>query len=251
MTDAEVPGQALTLTADTVHVWTASLEVADAELACYAHTLDATEHAHAQRFRFERDRRRFIVARGVRRTLLARYARVAPHRLAFGAGQWGKPHLLEPLPARTIRFNASRSGGIALIGVAVGREIGVDVELERDILDWDEIAERFFSVRERRELQAVPAGQKRLAFFTCWTRKEAYIKARGEGLSLPLDQFDVSLTPGSPAALLGCRVGGVELEEAQRWHMPALCAQPGYLAALVVEGSGCRVVNRTWPLAGA
>jgi 4'-phosphopantetheinyl transferase len=133
---------------------------------------------------------------------------------------------------------------LALYALTRGRALGVDVEYVRDDLAGQEIAERFFSRQEVRALSALPADARTRAFFNCWTRKEAYIKARGEGLSLPLDQFDVSLTPGEPAALLGTRP---DPQEAARWLLRELAPARGYVAALAVEGRGWRLRQWRWP----
>jgi len=204
-------------------------------------TLTLDERARARRFRFPRDRDRFIVARGVLRAILGRYLGVDPGRLRFRYSPYGKPALAGPFEDEGIRFNLAHSQGIALYAVSRGREVGIDVEYVRADLADERIAERFFSPREVATLRAVPAEQRREAFFHCWTRKEAYVKARGEGLSLPLDQFDVSLAPGEPAALLSTPG---DPPEVTRWSLQALNPGPGYVAALAVEGNGWRL--RCW-----
>jgi len=133
---------------------------------------------------------------------------------------------------------------MALYAVAYRREVGIDLELIRHGLEEEQIADRFFSRREISTLRALPAALRRYAFFLCWTRKEAYIKARGEGLSLPLDQFDVSLIPGEPAALLRTRP---DSDEALRWSLQELTpGPPGYAAALAVEGEGWSLALWQW-----
>jgi 4'-phosphopantetheinyl transferase len=122
--------------------------------------------------------------------------------------------------------------------------VGIDIERIRSDLEVGEIADRFFSRREVAMLQTLPTEEQRQAFFRCWTRKEAYIKARGEGLSLPLDEFDVSLAPGEPAAILGTRP---DSSEASRWSLQELAPAPGYVAALAVEGHGWRLACWQWP----
>ena len=180
-----------------------SLDQTQSQIQSFLHTLAADEQARAERFHFERDREHFIVARGVLRAILGRYLNRAPERLSFCYGAHGKPALAGEAGADAIRFNVSHSHGVALYAVTRGREVGIDLERIRFDLAVLEIAERFFSRREVATLRTLPTEAQRQAFFRCWTRKEAYIKARGEGLSLPLDQFDVSLAPGEPAALLG------------------------------------------------
>ena len=225
----------LTLSSAEVHVWRACL---DPDASCVEHlqrTLSADESHRAARFHFPRDRRRFIVARGVLRDILGRYLGVPPSELGFRYSSYGKPALADAGDEEGLRFNISHSHEMALFAVTRGREIGVDIEYLRREIACEEIAERFFSIHERASLRALPAEAKHQAFFNCWTRKEAYIKAHGEGLSLPLDQFDVSLAPGEPAALLATRG---DPREALRWSLQALTPGPGYVAALAVEGQG-------------
>jgi len=197
------------------------------------------ERSRAARFYFRRDRERFIVARAILRVILGRYLNRAPESLSFSYGSHGKPALASKSGAEPICFNTSHSQGMALYVVTRGREIGVDLELIRDGLAVEQIAEQFFSRREISALCSLPAELRRRAFFLCWTRKEAYIKARGEGLSLPLDQFEVSLTPGQPAALVSVRE---DSNEAYRWSLEELFPAANYAAALAVEG-------RDWSLA--
>jgi 4'-phosphopantetheinyl transferase len=132
---------------------------------------------------------------------------------------------------------------VALYAVTRAREVGIDVELIRSDLKIEQIAERFFSHHEIATLRALPTELRQSAFFRCWTRKEAYIKATGKGLSLPLDQFEVSLTPGEPAALLSTQP---DPNEAQRWSLRELTPAPGYAAALAVEGHGWCLACWDW-----
>ena len=149
--------------------------------------------------------------------------------------------------ADAIRFNLSHSHGKALYAVSRGREIGVDLEFIRGDLEAEQIAERFFSHSEIETLRALPLSLRKHAFFLCWTRKEAYIKARGEGLSLPLDQFDVSLIPGEPAALLSTQS---DSDEALRWSLRNLTPASGYAAALATEGRDWTLSCWQWPQSG-
>ena len=197
------PANALAIGRDEVHVWQATLDRTPSELQSLFDSLAADERARAGRFHFDRDRVRFVVARGVLRAILGRYMNRAPVSLSFRYGSHGKPALAGEADGDAICFNLSHSNGVALYAIARHRAVGVDLERIRFDLPVVEIAERFFSRREVAALRMLPSEQQHQAFFCCWTRKEAYIKARGEGLSLPLDQFDVSLAPGEPAALLG------------------------------------------------
>ena len=144
-----------------------------------------------------------------------------------------------------LRFNLSHSQGLALYAVTRGREIGVDLECIRPISDAEQIAERFFSAHENAVFRTIPAHEKPKAFFNCWTRKEAYLKALGDGLARPLDEFDVSLAPGEPAKLL--RIEGAP-QEASRWSLNRLEPGSGYVAALAVEGYGYQL--KCWQCCG-
>jgi 4'-phosphopantetheinyl transferase len=233
----------LTLSRAEVHVWRASLDPDPSGIAPLQHTLSADELQRASRFRFPRDRRRFTVARGVLRDILGRYLDVPPSDIKFRYSAYGKPALADGFDAAGVQFNISHSHEMALFAVTCNREIGVDVEYLGREVRGEDIAERFFSVHERTVLRALPAAAKHQAFLNCWTRKEAYIKAHGEGLSLPLDQFDVSLAPGEPAALLATHS---DPQEAQRWSLRALDPGPDYAAALAVEGHGWELTCWQW-----
>ncbi len=234
----------LILANDEVHVWCASLDLPASRLASLYQTLTADELNRADQFFLERDRRRFMAARGLLRTILGRYLGLAPNQLRFIYGDHGKP-ALAPTPGQaSLSFNLSHSAGLALYAVTSGREVGVDLERICSNFDFERLAARFFSVQENAILRALPAALKPEAFFNCWTRKEAYIKARGKGLALPLNQFDVSLTPGEPAKLLETRG---DRDEASRWSLQALKPDPDYAAALAVAGHGWRFTCWQWP----
>src|SRR5579863_6116720 len=211
-----------------VHVWRASLDLPPAQIDSFLQTLAPDEQSRADRFYFRGDRERFIAAHGILRSILGLYLNSAPKCLSYCYGSHGKPALADQPRHDAIRFNLSHSCAIALYAVARRHEVGIDVESIRD-LEVAQIAQRFFSRRETATLSALPTDLRKHAFFLCWTRKEAYIKARGEGLSLPLDQFDVSLIPGEPAALLATRP---DSSEALRWDLRELAVAPGYVGAL-------------------
>ena len=238
------PPERLRLDSGAVHVWRAGLDQSPSQIERFRNTLDDDERSRADRFYFSRDRERFIVARGVLRALLGRYLDTAPERLSFSYSAHGKPALASEPGADAIRFNLSHSHGTALYAVTRGREVGVDLEFIRCDLEAEQIAERFFSHSEIVALQAVPPSIRKYAFFLCWTRKEAYIKARGEGLSMPLDQFDVSLIPGEPAALLSTKP---DSDEALRWSLRNLTPASGYAAALASEGRDWNLSCWQWP----
>jgi 4'-phosphopantetheinyl transferase len=238
------PPARLSLESEDVHVWRAILDQPVKTLGAMQRLLSADESERAHRFHFRKHREHFIVARGVLRTLLGKYLGVEPSQLRFSYTAYGKPALAgisEGQPP--LRFNLSHSGELVLYAFTRGREIGLDLELRRDDFASEQIAEQFFSAREVKMLRALPVGLRTEGFFNCWTRKEAYIKAVGLGLSLPLDQFDVSLAPQEPAALL--RTGDDE-REAERWSLKALTTAEGYSAALAVEGHGWRLKCWDW-----
>jgi 4'-phosphopantetheinyl transferase len=230
-----------TLADAEVHVWRAALDPEPARVHEFAGVLSNDERERAGRFLSERDRRRFIVCRGVLRTLLGGYLGAAPRSLRFRYSPHGKPALASVSGEPALRFNLSHAEETAFFGITLQREIGIDLEPLDAGFATDEIAERFFSPREIGSLRTLNQADRPRAFFRCWTRKEAYVKARGEGLSLPLDRFDVSLLPDEPAALLSTPG---DPREASRWSLSDLPADPGYVAAIAVEGRGWQL--RCW-----
>jgi len=226
------------LAAGEVHVVAASLDDLPPAMPLW---LCPDEKERAARFHFERDQRRFAAARGMLRALLGRYLGVDPSVLVFDYGRYGKPALASPWPG--LRFNVSHSGGLALFAFATDHEIGVDIEQERALPEMDSIAERNFSPLENAALRRLAEPERRRAFFRCWTRKEAFIKAVGDGLSHPLDAFDVTLAPQEPARLL--RVAG-DPEAPQRFRLEGLEPAEGFAAALAALGRPTRVVCFGW-----
>ena len=238
------PPAELRLSRDEIHIWRASLNLAAPRIQALRHILAANELSKARRFHFPKDRQRFIVARGLLRTILGRYLDTEPDQLRFCYDDYGKPSLAPSSDQETLNFSLSHSDGLALYAVARGREIGIDVERVCHIPEAAQIAERFFSAHENAVFRTLDARLKQEAFFACWTRKEAYVKARGKGLSLPLDQFGVSLVPGEPAMLLNIRGAP---QEAARWSLCELTPGPGYVAALAVEGHDWRLTCWGFP----
>jgi 4'-phosphopantetheinyl transferase len=216
-----------------VHVWRISLDRSHHALGELEALLSPGERRRARRFRFQIHRERFVVRRGALRCILGRYLGVAPADVALVEKDLEKPFVADAQRAGDVRFNLSHSGELALVAVARGREVGVDIEQARPEVAKERIPEQFFSRREVEVLRGLPQEHQVQGFFNCWTRKEAYVKAVGEGLSLPLDSFEVSLAPDEPAALLRTRP---DPREAERWAMSALLTGPDYAAALVVEG---------------
>jgi 4'-phosphopantetheinyl transferase len=230
-----LPPKTLLLGENEVHVWQASLELPSSQVQRLEHNLSEEELERAERFHFKRHRSHFIAARGLLRIILGSYLKTDPGNLRFRYGPKGKPELAGKTGQRPLRFNVSHSHGLALYAVTHDRRIGVDVERIRPDVAGEKIAERFFSPREAATLRELPASVRQEAFYTCWTRKEAYLKAVGEGITLRLDQFEVSVTPGEPAVLLS--ING-DPKEASYWSLKGLGPGPGYVGALAVKGHG-------------
>jgi len=222
------PPQSLSLESGEVHVWRVDLERPEAVLEKFWSTLEPYEIERANRFHFEKHRRGFVVGRGFLREVVSRYLKSEAASLRFSYGAFGKPALDGD---SRLQFNMSHSHEVALLAITEGREVGVDVEHVRTDFASDEIARRFFSVCEVDVFNALATEDQVAAFFRCWTRKEAYIKAIGRGLSQALDAFDVTLAPGEPPALLRASES-----DPARWTMRDLEVGEEYAAALMVEG---------------
>jgi 4'-phosphopantetheinyl transferase len=221
-----------------IHVWRADLDYEKMELYQFEETLAPAEKARANRFVFQQDRNRYVVARGALRELLGRYLRCSPADVQFDYNSKGKPSLRAESNKPSVQFNISHSHGLALLAFALGRNLGIDVEFVRPEFPADEIAELYFSEQEVTELRALPPGMRAEGFYLCWTRKEAYIKARGEGLHIPLQSFNVSLTPGQPERL--------ESADSCRWSIRSLYPDPLYAGALVAEGQDLCLRQWAW-----
>jgi 4'-phosphopantetheinyl transferase len=231
------------LTGEDVHIWRASLNLDLAAFQQLESTLSWDERTRARRFIFERDQHSFTVARGILRHLLGRYLKCLPQTIEFSYGPNGKPELGDRHESLA-RFNLSHSHGAAVFAVALDRRIGVDLELVRTESAKEDIAARYFSAQETDELRNLPAEQRAEGFFLCWTRKEAYIKANGAGLQIPLNSFNVSLSPGQPATLSVNDDSGWGIES---FDVPVSGeGQNGYVAALVVEGENYHTTFFTW-----
>jgi 4'-phosphopantetheinyl transferase len=202
--------------------------------------LSADERARAARFRFTRDRERFVAARGLLREILSLYLDVEAQRLSFGYGTNGKPFLAEH---SALRFNVSHSFDTMLIAVAHEREVGVDIECARSSIAVEEIAETVFSASERQALSSLESEAKRMAFLRFWTRKEAYIKADGRGVSLPLEHIDVS-APTDRVSALDEATG--EWRMLTDWTLRTLAAGPDHPASLAVEDQGWELACWQW-----
>jgi 4'-phosphopantetheinyl transferase len=232
-------GEDASIARGETEVWFARLDRTDAEIAPMRAILSADENVRAARFYQDRDRNRFIVARATLRKLLAAYVGCDAESVRFEYNRWGKPAIATGFAPRDIRFNLSHSEEVAVYAIACNREVGVDVETMRPGFANEQIAEHFFSRREVRELRSLPPDQQVDGFFNCWTRKEAYVKARGEGLAIELASFDVSLKPGEPAAIL-------RAADRAKWSIVSLRPDAERVAAIVIEGSTGRISSPRW-----
>jgi 4'-phosphopantetheinyl transferase len=209
-----------------IHVWCVGTDVSPTVAAQFEHLLAPEEKRRAARFRFHHLQCSFVVARGALRVLLGRYLRVHPASIQFNHGPKGKPAVTGSSP---VEFNASRSGALALFAFTVGCEIGVDLEQVHSLSDAQSIADRFFCSDEAADLMSLPSNERERAFFLCWTRKEAYVKAIGDGLSSPLDAFRVTLRPHEPARFVHI---AQDANAAKAWKLYDLQVAPNYAAAL-------------------
>lgn len=231
----------LAMPSDEVHVWLVDLSRTAGRLERYAGVLSSDERQRAARYAFDLPRLRFIATRKALRELLGGYLNIPPHRIRLGYGEHGKPYLAGSLAVSGLHFNLAHSGDLALLAFARGRRVGVDVEQIRPLPELMTIANRYFTANEAAQISALPEEERRAAFFACWTRKEAFIKALGAGFALPPDRFEVSLGAGEPPRLVA--VKGMP-GEAGRWTLAAWEPRPGYSAALAVEGSGWTLVQK-------
>ena len=211
-----------------VDIWRADLKVHSSELNRLQNTLSPDELDRAARFHFVKDRQHFIAGRGILRDILARYLDRPPAELHFSYSSHGKPSLAHHHNPDSLRFNLSHSDSLALYAVARLRDVGIDIERIEPKFAEDGIAEKFFSRNEVTKLRSLPPSARSQAFFNCWTRKEAYVKARGAGLQIALDSFEVSLAPGEQARFLS--------EGESGWSLEALTPDPDYVAAIAIEG---------------
>jgi 4'-phosphopantetheinyl transferase len=223
---------------DEVHLWHVDLAAVATSEQRWQQILAEDERARAARFFSSKDRQYYTATRALLRTILGGYVASEPAELAFRYSERGKPSLIPGHSGPLVEFNVSHSGTRAMLAFARGRALGVDVEQIREDFDHEALAQRFFSSHEQSELAALASSDSYHGFFRCWTRKEAYIKATGTGLSHPLHQFDVSLKAADEDALLATRPDGAE---AALWSLQEVPAGDGYVAALCVRGHGWRL----------
>jgi 4'-phosphopantetheinyl transferase len=241
----QTPPRKLTLPANRLDLWRVSLCPGESRQSGLLGILSADETERAGRFHFEPDRMRFVSCRSALRSILALYLKMEPAELRFQYGAKGKPEIQEDQNPDAVRFNVSHSKDLALIGVSSGRSLGVDVEKLRPAPDCLELAERFFSEREFHALLELSADQRAKAFLACWTRKEAFIKANGDGLSYPLRDFSVSTTFDGPAAIEEVKT---DPDAMLRWSLISLQPENEYVAAVAFENAPCQLRHWNWTL---
>jgi 4'-phosphopantetheinyl transferase len=229
--------RATQLAVDEIHIWRVDLPRMVNQLDALVPTLTEAEKSRAGQFYFENDQRSYLLQRGLLRQILAGYLGIRPQEVAFQYSSGGQPRLVDTTP----KFSLAHSGDLMLIAITHDTQIGIDVEMERILSDTDmtRIVCRRFSPEERHEYFALPAGDHMRAFYCGWTRKEAFLKAIGQGLAFGLDQVTVTLDPNQPAQLLALH--GRSLP-ASRWSLYPLAPRPGYIGALAASGTGHRVV---------
>jgi 4'-phosphopantetheinyl transferase len=216
-----------------VDVWLISLVGPDAVKESLVEILSSDEQERAARFKFDKHRRLYVAAHAAVRSILAKYLNTKPAALEFVNGSNGKPSLAGELAKSELRFNLSHSHEMALLGITRTREIGVDIEWIKEDYGYDEVAERFFAAKEVAEMRALPISLQRQAFFKCWTSKEAFLKAKGTGLSGKLDEVEIILTDDQRVHIRASVPG---------WTLSELTPGNGYEAAVVIEG-GSQPVN--------
>jgi 4'-phosphopantetheinyl transferase len=219
----------LQLTAGAVHLWKVNLRVPPESPAYYSSILSDEEKQRADRFYFEKDRQQYLTGRATLRELLGRYLECPPASIVFEFNEFGKPSVPNGLD---LKFNISHSGGLALMGFTLAASIGVDLEKIKAGMEIEQIASRFFSSREKEEILQLPAHRQADAFYQCWTSKEAFIKAHGQGLSLPLDQFEVEVNPDRVAALKAVHW---EPELVEQWDLYGFTPLKNFVGAVVCD----------------
>ncbi len=233
-----------TLPADRIDVWSVRLDIDAARVERLWDSLSADERARAARFAFDRDRRRFVVGRGAVRSILASYVGAKPAEIRFTYGPHGKPFLADSPPKNALQFNASGSQELAVCAVTLGREVGIDIEACRPIED-EAFVEQCLAPDERQAYATLSPEEKSASFFRLWTRKEAYLKGAGAGLSRPLSSFEVSFLPGEKARLMADHLSPKAVED---WAFVDFTPAAPHMGALVISGQVRPVQPRLWSL---
>jgi 4'-phosphopantetheinyl transferase len=232
------------LTDSDIHVWCASLNVSAEDLSHYVFLLSPDEKMRVERFYFEKDRNYFSVGRGLLRILIGHYLKIVPSQIDFFYEDYGKPALKSVLQDKTFEFNLSHSQGLALYVFSWNRKVGIDVEHIHPMPDMDDFAERFFSPRESALINSLSGQQKEIVFFKLWTCKEAFLKANGNGLTLPINQVEISLEAEGSVRLETISEGK---EQTADWRLELFNPIPGYQAALAVEGKSATITTINFP----
>lgn len=232
-----LPPAVLPSVEQSVHVWAIKLDDHSIDLAQARELISADERERAERFRFERDRRRYLIAHVALHGILGRYLPAALRSLSFAYGPSGKPRLAPNLEPAGLQFNLSHSDELALLAVTTAGEIGVDVEFVKENFEFHEIAEKFFTAREVAAMRSLPVELQRRAFFRCWTSKEAFLKAKGTGLSGKLDEVEIAFRSGQGIQITAAVPG---------WSLTELNPIDGYEAAIVVEGPSLQIRYFGW-----
>jgi 4'-phosphopantetheinyl transferase len=223
------------LAASEVHVWSLPLDISQGSLASVAEFLSPDERTRADRFRFEGLRQRFVAGRGLLRVILGRYCGVPPEGLRFNYGPHGKPELTPVEGAQRkgggLHFNLAHSEGLGVLAVTQTGPVGVDVQQVRRLLEFKELVGQFFSAREAAEFLRLEREQQPAAFFNLWTRKEALLKATGEGIGRSLNRVEVSFLPGEPARVLSLPA---EPWAGREWSLVDLAISPACAGALAL-----------------
>jgi len=226
-----------------VHVWHASLEQPAEVVQRLEAVLSNDERQHAEQFRYQEHRQSFVVSRGILRNLLSHYSNIQPKQIQFKYTLTGKPFLANGEETQNISFNLSHTGLLVLYAFSWGRQVGIDVECIRPVKEIGQIAIRIFSPKEYKRFQRISKEARERAFYNCLTRKEAFLKARGDGIYFPPQEVEVSFEQGSPASLFS--VAG-SIEEAKKWSMHDIKTLDGYVAALAVEGNDYSISHKQW-----
>lgn len=234
------PPNNLTLKSIETHIWRANLDKNNSNFAFLKTHLTKDEVEYAKRFKFKKHSNRFIIARGILRSLLGRYLEVTPRKIKIEYSDYGKPHFQNE---KAINFNISHSKQMAVFAFSKYCNIGIDIEFINKKIEFDEIAKRFFSKNEVKTLNSLSDKDKVIGFYNCWTRKEAFIKAVGEGLSFPLDKFEVSLEPEKPAKIIKINC---PQQDVSKWSIYAIKPEHNFVGSCVLEGSIERIKYWNW-----
>lgn len=226
---------------DHVDIWRIPTQLDGPRLEPFESVLSARQRERAARLRVDEKRRQYIIAHGLTRRVLGRALSVSPEAVEFIRGPKGKPYLGGAAAGHGIQFNMTHTSHLALIAVTRRGEVGIDIERIRRNLQWEKLARRYFSAQEHEAFRAQPPDARLRAFFVCWTRKEAVLKAIGTGIGGGLGSFDVSVDPDSPPRLLENRWNGRFHGD---WSMAHLEPGEPYVATLVAEYGGIRL--RCW-----